>query len=163
MSSVPFYKVCPSCRAEHTHVTLRCADCGVELVHPDALGPEPTPTELPAASELDCIRVAPVEWIRVLSDGLGRAGISHRIEPATAADAPEGQSCEIFEDAQLFGLYVEPASGASARELDEEIASMVFPDEAPALPDGELDACPACGAALESDATECPDCELVFA
>ncbi len=162
MPTVPYYKVCPQCRAEHTHVSVRCADCDVELVHPESLAPEPGTVELPPAAELDCVRVAPLPWIRALSEGLERGGIPHRIEPATAADAPEDQNCEIFDDAQLFGLYVEPPAGAAARELDGAIVSQVLPEEAPRLAAGEQDACPACGAALPDTAIECPECELVF-
>lgn len=162
MATVPYYKVCPECRTEYTHVSVRCADCDVELVHPEALAPEPSPVELPPAAQLDCVRVAPLAWIRALSEGLERGGISHRIEPATADDAPEGQDCAIFGDAQLFGLYVEHAAGGAARELDGVIAAQVLPEEAPPLQEGEADACPACGATLSASATECPDCELVF-
>ena len=53
MSTVPYYKVCPECRTEHTHVSVRCADCDVELVHADALAPEPGPVELPSAATAD--------------------------------------------------------------------------------------------------------------
>ena len=162
MATVPYYKVCPECRAEHTHVSVRCADCDVELVHPETLAPEEAAHELPPASALLCVRVAPLPWIRALSEGLEQGGISHRVEPATAEDAPEGQNCEVFDDAQLFGLYVEDANGAAARDLDGLIAVQVLPDEAPPLVEGEQDACPACGTALSDTATECPECELVF-
>ena len=162
MATATHYKLCPSCRTEYTFVSVRCADCDVELVQPDALEAEPAPLQLPAASQLDCVRVAPLDWIRALSDGLEQGGISHRIEPATAGDAPEGQSCDAFGDVQLFGLYVEPAAGAAARKLDGAIAARVLPEEAPELADGEQDACPACGTPLSATAIECPECELVF-
>ncbi len=162
MPTVPYYKVCPECRTEHTHVSERCADCDVALVHPDSLAPEPGTVELPPIAELDCVRVAPLPWIRALSEGLERASFPHRIEPATAADAPADQNCEIFDDAQLFGLYVEHGAGAAARELDGAIAIQVLPDAAPLLAPGDQDACPACGAALPATASECPECELVF-
>jgi len=163
MAVVPYYKVCPQCRVEYTHVSLRCSDCDVELVHPEALAAEAGPVELPPAAELLCVRVAPIAWIRALSEGLEQGGISHRVEPATVADAPEGQNCEIFEDSQLFGLYVEPEAAAPARELDDAIAVQVLPESAPPLAEGEEDTCPACGTPLPASATECPDCELVFA
>jgi len=162
MATVPYYKVCPECRTEHTHTSVRCADCDVELVHPDALAPEQEAPDLAPAAELPCVRVAPLPWIRALSEGLEQGGITHRVEPATPEDAPEGQNCDVFDDAQLFGLYVEEANCAAARELDGLIAVQVLPEEAPALVEGEQDACPACGAALPDTATECPECELVF-
>jgi hypothetical protein len=163
MGNVAYYKVCPECRAEHTRTTERCADCGVPLVHPDALPTEAAPVELPPASALSCVRVAPLPWIRALSEALEQAGVSHRVEQATAADAPPEQNTEVFDGAALFGLYVEESAGAAARELDRAIAVQVLPEEAPPLAEGEQDACPACGAALAATATECPECELVFA
>jgi len=163
MTTVPYYKVCPECRTEHTHVTLRCADCDVELVHPDSLAPEPEAVVLPPASELTCIRVAPLAWIRALSEGLERQGTTHRVEPASAEDAPEGQNSRVFGEAQLFGLYVQIGDATGARELDTGIAAQILPEEAPMLEEGEEDVCPACSHTLAADDTECPDCGLVIA
>ena len=116
----------------------------------------------PPASELECVRVAPIEWIRALSGALQQGGVAHRVEPATAEEAPEGQRPDVFGDAQLFGLYVESAHAPPARELDGTIAARLLPEEAPALAQGEEEACPACGTALTPEAIECPDCGLLF-
>lgn len=156
------YKVCPECGVEHVRSATRCADCDVELVWPGELSAEEEPVDLPPASELACVRVAPLAWIRALSDGLAQRGVAHRVEAATEDDAPEGQSAAVFGDAQLFGLYVEEQSSAEARELDSRIADQVLPGEAPSLEEGEEAACPACSTPLAPDAVECPDCGLVL-
>jgi hypothetical protein len=161
--SVPSgYKVCPECQVEHVQSATRCADCDVELVQPEELSAEAPRVDLPPASELEIVRVAPLPWIRALSDGLEQRGIPHRVEPATPEDAPEGQSAAVFGDAQLFGLYIEPPEAAAAREIDGGIAARVLPDEAPPLEEGEDEVCPACSSPLASDAVECPDCGLVL-
>jgi hypothetical protein len=156
------YKVCPECRAEHVASAIRCADCDVDLVEAGELPADDAPVDLPPASELACVRVAPLPWIRALSDGLAERGVAHRVEAATDGDVPEGQSAAVFGDAQLFGLYVEEHSAAEARELDSGIAHQVLPGEAPSLEEGEETACPACGTALAADAVECADCGLVL-
>jgi hypothetical protein len=155
------YKLCPECHEEYTLVATRCADCDVDLVHGDELAFEEEELEaFPPASELECVRVAPIAWIRALSEALQQGGVVHRVEPAGADDAPEGQRPEVFGDVQLFGLYVRSEHASTARELDDSIAAQVLPEEAPALAEGEEETCPACGTALAADVTECPDCGL---
>jgi len=155
------YKICPECHEEYTLVATRCADCDVDLVHGDELALEEEELEaFPPASELECVRVAPIAWIRALSEALQEGGVVHRVEPASADDAPEGQRPEVFGDVQLFGLYVRTGHASTARELDDSIAAQVLPGEAPALAEGEEEVCPACGTALAADATECSDCGL---
>lgn len=158
------YRVCPVCRSEYTLLATRCIDCDAELVAADALPAEEERERevFPPASELDCIRVAPIEWIRALSGALEQRGVPHRVEPSAAADAPEGQRPDVFGEAQLFGLYVRSEQAPAARELDGVIAARLLPEEAPALDPGEEEACPACGTALAPDAVECPDCGLSF-
>jgi hypothetical protein len=164
MSLASPYKVCPDCRAEYRQEFTRCADCGAALVPIDALRLEPAQElELPPAAALECVRVAPQDWILALSQALQREGLGHRIEPARAEDAPAGQRPDIFGAVQLFGLYLPAEHASAARELDAGIAARLLPEEAPALAQGEQDACPACGAALPADALQCPDCDLPFA
>ena len=161
MATERHYKLCPECHEEYTLIATRCADCDVDLVHGDELAFEEEELEaFPQASELECVRVAPIAWIRALSEALQQGGVVHRVEPASADDAPEGQRPEVFGDIQLFGLYVRIEHASRARELDDSIAAQVLPDEAPALAEGEEEACPACGTALAADVTECPDCGL---
>jgi hypothetical protein len=163
MSIEPHYKICPACRTEYMLVAARCADCDVDLVDASALAAEDAAREaFPPASELECVRVAPIGWIRALSEALQERGVAHRVEPASAADAPDGQSPDVFGTAQLFGLYVQSEQVPPARDIDGSIAAQVLPEAAPALDEGEQEACPACGTALATNATECPDCGLVL-
>jgi len=158
----PHYKYCPVCRSEYTLIATRCIDCDVDLVDADALPAEEELQSFPPASELECVRVAPMAWIRALSAALQKGGVAHRVEPATAEDAPEEQRPDAFGDVQLFGLYVQSEHAPPARELDGTIASQLLPEEAPPLAEGEEEACPACGTALAAEAIECPDCGLSF-
>jgi hypothetical protein len=163
MSIEPHYKICPACRTEYMLVATRCADCDIDLVDSDVLAAEEANLEaFPPASELECVRVAPIAWIHALSEALQRRGVAHRVEPASAENTPEGQQTDVFGDAQLFGLYVQSEHVTPAKDLDGSIAAQVLPEEAPNLAEGGEEACPACGAALAADATECPDCGLGF-
>ena len=163
MSTGPHYKICPACRTEYMLVATRCADCDVDLVHADALAVEEEERgAFPPASELECVRVAPIAWIHALSEALQRQGVAHRVESASAADAPDGQNPDVFGGAQLFGLFVQSEHATTARDLDDSIAAQVLPEEAPPLEEGEEETCPACGTALAANATECPDCGLAF-
>jgi hypothetical protein len=162
MPAEPYYKHCPVCRSEYTLMASRCIDCDVDLVDASALPDEEELEAFPPASELECVRVAPLAWIRAFSGALQREGVGHRVEPATAADAPEGQRPDVFGGVQLFALYVRSEHAPPARELDASIAAQLLPEEAPPLAEGEEEACPACGTALTSDAVECPDCGLSF-
>ena len=171
MSSDHAYKLCPECRIEYTLAATRCAECDVELVAPDAVPPDEEVEELPPAADLECVRVAPLAWIRALSEGLQRTGVVHLdhspvhtylIEASQVEDAPEGQRPGVFGNVRLFGLYVKSEHLEQARTLDGEIAAQLLPDEAPTLAAGEDEACPACGTALEASALECPDCGLAF-
>jgi hypothetical protein len=161
MVDAHLYLVCPECFAEHTRSVTHCADCNVELVTPDAIAAVETEmAEFPAASELECVRVAPLAWVRALSEGLEQVGVAHRVEPAQEQDAPDGQDAGIFDGAQLFGLFVRDGDAAPARELDQSIAVQLLPDEAPPLAEGEEENCPACGSPLAADTVECGECGL---
>jgi hypothetical protein len=163
VSAPPQFKVCPECRVEYRPEAEACADCRVPLVHADAAPLEDELRDFPPAAQLECVRVAPVAWMEALAQGLQERGVTLRVERALAEDAPEGQRADIFGDiAQLFGLYVRSEDLELARELDASIAAQLVPDEAEALADGEVEACPACGAALAADGLECSDCGLSF-
>ena len=152
------YQICPVCKDEFTLVAQRCTECDVDLVAPGAAAPD----DLPPASELVCIRVAPVSWIEALSGVLEQGGVMHRVEPATASDAPDGQDTSAFGTSELIGIYVEQEHADRARSVDGEIASQVLPDEPEMLSEPNAESCPACGESLANDATECPECGLAF-
>jgi RNA polymerase subunit RPABC4/transcription elongation factor Spt4 len=156
------YRICPSCHDEYTATTSRCAECNVELVAESALPPEEPSEAFPPPSELTCIRVAPLPWIRALSEALEQKGVAHRVEPARVTDAPEGQRAESFGDVDLFGLYVRERDADPVRKLDAAIAVDVLPEEVLDRSQGE-EACPACGTVLHSESDECPDCGIAFA
>jgi hypothetical protein len=163
MSSDALYKICPECGTEYRPIASQCADCRVDLVHRETLDAAiAQQMDFPEASELECIRVAPIEWVHGLSGALQQRGVGHRVQPATASEAPEGQRPDLFGSAQLFGLYVLPDDAELARELDGVIAGRIMPEEAPELEAGEEESCPACGSPLSADATECSDCGLAF-
>lgn len=163
MSTVARYRYCPVCRSEYTLMATRCIDCEVDLVDESELAALEQDFEaFPPASELECVRVAPLPWIRALSEALQRDGIAHRVEPATPGDAPEDQRPDVFGNVQLFGLYLRSPDLSPAREIDGSIAGRLLPEEAPALADGEEEVCPACGTPLSPDGVECPDCGLRF-
>jgi hypothetical protein len=160
MPAESHYKRCPVCRSEYTLIASRCIDCDVDLVDANSLPAEEELQTFPPASELECVRVAPIAWIRALSGALQQGGVAHRVEPAAAEDAPEGQRPDVFGEVQLFGLYVQSEHAPPTREIDGTIAAQLLPEEAPPLAEGEQEACPACGTALTSNAIECPDCGL---
>ena len=135
MSDSHLYLVCPECLVEHTRSVTHCADCAVELVTPDAIeAVEAAVAEFPPAAELDCVRVAPLPWIRALSEGLERDGIPHRVEPAREEDAPTGQDAGIFDGAQLFGLYVARAKPRSRASSTSRSRFSCFPRPPRRLP-----------------------------
>jgi hypothetical protein len=59
---------------------------------------------------------------------------------------------------------VRPEDAERARRIDEDLLREQLPD----LPEGtdtgwsEAEGCPACGAAVDAQVTECPDCGLGF-
>jgi hypothetical protein len=165
MSGVSAFKVCPECLVEYRLSAERCVDCDVALVLPETLEEEDLDlADFPPASELACVRVAPLAWIHALSVHLQERGVTLRVERASAEDAPEDQRAGIFGDsAHLFGLYVRPEDLAAAREVDSTIVGQIVPEEAAPLVEGEEETCPACGDALAADAVECPGCGLSFA
>ena len=165
MSEQLGYKVCPSCLEEYTLVMEQCVHCDVALVSPDEIPSEDEGEilDFPPASELVYLRVAPLPWIKALSDGLEEAGVAHRVEPGKLANPPEGQRPETFGDVDIFGLYVLPADEARARELDARIAAIVLPEEGDDAESGVADACPACDAELTPEASSCPNCGLGLA
>lgn len=162
MPSPTDVQLCPECRAEYTLAVTRCAECDVALVAPHAVPEEQAPEALPPVSELACVRVAPLAWMRALSGGLQELGVTHRIEPAQAKDAPPDQRPDVFGGVQLFGLYVRPEDLERAQGLDGQIAAQLLPEEAPALDEGEQETCPACDTPLGEADTECSDCGLQF-
>jgi len=153
-------KVCPCCRDEFVHAATLCERCDVELVLPEHVHVEAVST-MPAASELECVRVAGASWSLGLAERLVERGIPHRVEPVESNGA-----------AQVYGVFVLTGDLAAAREVDAEHARREMPDlpegcdprdlvPGPAA-EGEAggEVCPACGDALDAAAPECGGCGL---
>ena len=121
--------------------------CDIALVSPDQIPSDDEAAQeyFPPASELVYLRVAPLPWIKALSEALEQSEVPHRVDPGSATDPPEGQRPEVFGDVDLFGLYVLPADEERARELDSLIAVQVLPEEAEDL--AEVKYTPPCCAA----------------
>jgi predicted amidophosphoribosyltransferase len=151
--------MCPRCREEYLATVELCVHCGVALVAAGELPPEEQAAPLPPLEELVRVRVENPVWIQTLADHLAEEGIPSRVE-LLDGDGPvarrHGAPC---------ALYVRPDDVERARQVDEELLRVQLPD----LPEGadtgwsEAEGCPACGAAVDAHATECPDCGLGFA
>jgi predicted amidophosphoribosyltransferase len=149
-------KLCPRCGEEYLATVERCAACDVPLVA-EGEGVFEAALELPPAAELVRLRVEHPTWIETLAERLAEAGIPSRVElfagdrPATRGAAP-------------CALFVRPEDAERAGAIDAELLRAQIPD----LPEGvgsawrEAEACPACGSALDPDASECAGCGLAF-
>lgn len=152
------YQICPSCKGEFTLFVERCTECEVDLVSPGVRS-----DEFPPASELTCIRVAPVPWIEALSQALEEQEVLHRVEPIAPGEVPEGAPVAGEGQGELAGLFVADDGIGPARTIDQAIAAQVNPEQhAEQLAEGEVESCPACGESLAADAAECPECGLAF-
>jgi predicted amidophosphoribosyltransferase len=150
-------RVCPSCREEYLATVERCAECDVALASAGELPPEED-AGLPPVEEMAQLRVENPVWIESLAAHLAEQGIPSRVV-LLDSDAPtarrHGAPCALF---------VVPADLERARRIDEELLRRQLPD----LPEGadtgwsEAEGCPACGAAVDPQASECPDCGLAF-
>jgi hypothetical protein len=166
MESLP--KICPSCRVEYVQSALRCADCDVAL---EAWSPEAAAAPvsrggpaLPPAAELVCLRTGTPIELEALAETLAAEGISSRI----AGHPPEGPlqnpRRRSFGMGASMGIYVREEDARAAIPIVQEFLAASL-GESLSGPDvgAELDACPACGTALEADAASCAECGLEFA
>jgi hypothetical protein len=131
------------------HTVLVCADCGVALEVPD---PNPRPTvqrQLPPAAELALVATGVPREMERIALGLQERGISSRID-----NHPAGRGVAI---------YVLPEDAGFAARV---VRDLVFPQQDDELqsssPGTELEACPACGAAVSDTDAACADCGLAF-
>ena len=151
-------RVCPECGEEYVSTALRCAECGVDLVAAGA-APRVSPRELPPIAELACVRAASLDIARDLSERLSEAGISHRIE--VAADLASEGALQRPGANLPYGVYVRAGDLPAARQIDHAYLRSQIPD-LPAEVEAGGEGCPACGAPVAPDATECPDCGLAL-
>jgi len=152
-------KICPRCGEEYVHTATTCVECNVPLGL--EAPPEDPAFELPPSEELVALRNAEVPWIEGLAHALAEAGVPSRVElPRREDDSVQSRGLGAIR----CTIFIRPEDGPVATRIDAEFARTQVPD----LPDanagewGESDACPGCGNALASDATECPECGLAF-
>jgi hypothetical protein len=132
-------------------------ECDVALVVLDELPPEER-SELPPADQLVRVRVENPVWIDNLAARLAEEGIASRV------DLLDGDGPVARRHGAPCALYVRPEDAERARRIDEDLLREQLPD----LPEGadtgwsEAEGCPACGASVDAQASECPDCGLGF-
>jgi len=150
---------CPQCRSEYRAGFTTCATCKVDLV-----------AELPPADAFE----SPDAMAKVLQGKETQAILvgSHvdlseaqtflatkRVASVLAGEAAEGEETPI---AHRFFLMVAADELERARDAihaqwrEGAIAQGLLLREGPV----SADACPACGAAVSADVSECPDCGL---
>jgi ribosomal protein L37E len=152
-----FYKVCPECAGEYRPDVLRCADCGVPLVHPEEIAFRDA-RELPISGGLVALRTAAIAWVRALAADLDRKGIRYRVDRRQARS--EGR----------LTLYVRRQDRAAAEAVDaarERIEPPLDREEAIEEPSNVAPfraepvthkVCPRCGGEYRLDAERCADC-----
>jgi hypothetical protein len=133
-------------------VRATCAACGAKLFSQADRGES---SALPPLESLVLLRVAHVGWATALSEALQEAGIPHRF----AAEAGAGGG-----DSSRFGVFVRAEDSAGALRVDADVLRVQLPDlpddyDPSALREGE---CPACGARLGADESECAECGLAL-
>lgn len=150
-------RVCPECDEEYRPDIETCADCGASLVdRPVDEQGRPLPEPVEAEGEplaMVALYSGPAAALRPLAETLAAAGVAQRFVPIP------GQSGLTLAVAQEDGpRALEALSEFHGRGtelgLSELAATFVAGDE------GVEHACPACGAAVPADASECPDCGL---
>ena len=154
------FRICPECHEEYTLAATECAECGLALVDPGALPAEDAADAFPGVEDLVCVRVGPLPWTRALSEGLGQAGIAHRVEADARGEEAGGVDPRRFGGESVFGTWVLPEDEGAARELDAALFAHLEPESAGAAVGDET--CPACEEPLAPDATECAGCGLSF-
>lgn len=164
MTFEPPPKICPRCGEEYLPTVSLCVDCGVALIAEGEVAARAAAESefaLSASSELVAVRSAGAAWIAGLAESLEAAGVPCRVEVMGAAAGRAGRAAGGVR----CTLLVRPEDADRAARVDVEFARTQIPD----LPDQinsswtEIDACPACGAALAQSAAECAECGLVFA
>lgn len=150
-------RVCPECDEEYRPDIATCADCGADLVDRavDEQGrrlAEPIQAEGEPVT-LVALYSGPAAALRPLAEALAAAGVAQRFVPLP------GQSGLTLAVAQEDGpRALEALSAFHGRGTELGISELSATFEAGG--DTHEHACPACGAAIPADASECPDCGL---
>lgn len=150
----PDTKRCPECGEDFLATATVCSDCGVPLrlaAELEGAGAGPA-----LEGELVLLRAEGPAWIEQLADRLRAADIPSRVEIID----PERFKARSGVSGTACGLFVRPGDLARAREIDAAVQREQIPDLPESASEGESEGCPACGAAVAPEASECPDCGL---
>jgi hypothetical protein len=161
------FKICPACGEEFRATVSRCSDCDVELVFPGAAVAAAAPAV--EAEPLLLLKTDEPRALEQLAQHLSGHGISSRIdsypprEPIGGAQAMRRDAAG--DQAARLGIYVPAQHLETAYDLAQQLLRSHMP--APPGEAGEdkalLEACPACGTALEGRIDACGECGLEFA
>ena len=151
------YKYCPRCGDEFQNWVETCPDCEVALGFEKPDRRAGSAVDLPAARHLQAIFVGEPWQVREPVDSLAAAAIPCRVDAFPPGEfSDDGVGIGSFGAGTRVGVYVREQDIPAIVALGEEwVRSTLATDD-------ELDACPACGAALVADATGCGDCGLEF-
>jgi hypothetical protein len=152
----PDTKRCPECGEDFLHTATVCSDCGVPLRLAAELAGSPAGAGQELAGELVLLRAEGPAWIEALAERLRAADIPSRVEIID----PERFKARSGVSGTACGLFVRPADLARARAVDAAVQREQIPDLPEEAGEGESEGCPACGAAVAPEASECPDCGL---
>lgn len=163
---------CPSCHSEYRPGFTRCASCDVDLVEnlvvetiePEEMG-ETLPVGLVSSTELgrpveidgkvyDLMRVFPLELANEAQQRLADAGFPVVIAPIDADFPDQRPRFEVRVRAREHEAAEAALKAAFQAQVDQEGTG------GDATSETSVDTCPACGAHVPLDATECPDCGL---
>lgn len=145
-------KICPSCGAEYYPHIEKCADCGAALISYEEhqrLIAERKATEETAIEHGVKIMEGDLEWLSEIRTVLLDAGIPCMLHSC-------GKSC----CANTVQLKVAPEDHERAQEAIEEYLMDLEPDLRTARDMFWKGKCPACGASINPDDRDCPDCAL---
>ena len=150
-------RVCPECDEEYRPDIATCADCGAELVD-RAVDEQGRPIAEPAQAEGEQITLValysgPAAALRPLAEALAAAGVAQKLVPIPKQS---GLTLAVAQDDGVRAMEALAAFHGRGTELGLSELAATF--EAGA--DDHEHACPACGAAIPADASECPDCGL---
>ncbi len=150
-------RLCPSCDAQFPDSVDRCVHCGGRLRAGRAT------KHAPHLSELYLLSSRQPPFTRRLAERLREASIRPYIEGDPGAERVDVQFGSSGHQVRLH-LFVDN----EVRERAEAIKTQLIGERVPDIPDDfDADAvepgrCPACSSAVPENATECPDCGLVF-
>ncbi len=181
-------KVCPVCHSEYYPDVQVCADCGVSLewaqtqqdIEPLVDGggwDQFEPTEIIGQLTADLEKVTGIYRANLVKAGIPSAQLplTRYLRPMSGRDSspmsgnsalnPQGRQVPVGD--LLGGFHFILFVRRGDLEVADGIISELFAGLHPHQEDGSYQeftegACPACGAEIHADATECPDCGLPF-